>query len=840
MTGAQDTARDDSLVQEGDAVFRDAPTGRVDQLKRELVAALVGVAKLPVDVPAFGLRLLDLETDVSGFTLLFGQEAPTFGICYRRERGAVQVGIVDRGPEGARAPEAAVRVQKRLARALTPEKWEQASGLADRIGALHAEPMRHYRHLIQSGARGFVRLGPPHGPDQIQTWIEDMHRVGCRYLIVGGDDPLRCAGLEEHVAFAKGLEFEEVNVELEARDAIPTALLARLSAVVSLSLFVRLPAARPTPGDPEPLTLTPQLADGLRFALDKGMPVKLDVPLTSHTLPLLSAFPDHLRTILGQRGRLVTLTLTVAQRVQRDQGDLTPAPDRVREVLPRVIDAADRLGIAIEGLGGPAGLPLCAHGADPRVVDFEVTLTPDWSDRIHPPECEPCAAIRACRGVRKADYERFGERAVAVITQLPEALHDALERVGTSSESDPPGRQVSLPSDSYCALAWTSLHVSTDGSARVCCLNDDVIRDNGGAPHNLAVAPLAAVWTSEHWEHLRGRLLAGERPGQCRRCWEDEDAGRQSRRMTMNGRLVEATERPLAEAHLEVLALSLGNRCNLKCVTCGPEQSSSWLDDAAAWERAELGVADEASPVKRTAAYREWPANGAVFDGVEDLLSDLRIVELVGGEPFIIPQVAHFVRLCVDTDHARHIELEITTNGTIFPVRLMELLSRFEQVQLVVSVDGIGPRFEYMRYPARWLALCRNLDRFVAAGFAVSLNYTCSLYNAWYIPEFHAFAQDRDLSYRLHPVEGARFQIGIVSGGPRDAIQGRIERHLTTLEPGSLAERETRALLARLVGTAADPQALADFHRFTRFHDARRGTDFDLTFPEWASLLASD
>lgn len=80
----------------------------------------------------------------------------------------------------------------------------------------------------------------------------------------------------------------------------------------------------------------------------------------------------------------------------------------------------------------------------------------------------------------------------------------------------------------------------------------------------------------------RDKLVPG-----CHRCYAEEDAGRVSRRMAAKIEYEEFSLTPIIENQSiddfvsgpEGLDYSVGNLCNLKCIICGPHNSSSWIPD---------------------------------------------------------------------------------------------------------------------------------------------------------------------------------------------------------------------------------------------------------------------
>ena len=141
---------------------------------------------------------------------------------------------------------------------------------------------------------------------------------------------------------------------------------------------------------------------------------------------------------------------------------------------------------------------------------------------------------------------------------------------------------MSLP-DSICMLPWISIETSPLGTVRPCCLAEEEIVDENGNKYDLVNTNLEAVYRSSYMQNLRQQFRQGEKPKTCKRCWEEESAGRASKRLQSKIRLKEFY--PLVDwqndtpDQLWFIDLKLGNICNLKCRICGSWSSSKWAEE---------------------------------------------------------------------------------------------------------------------------------------------------------------------------------------------------------------------------------------------------------------------
>ena len=265
-------------------------------------------------------------------------------------------------------------------------------------------------------------------------------------------------------------------------------------------------------------------------------------------------------------------------------------------------------------------------------------------------------------------------------------------------------------------LPWISIETSPIGSARPCCLAVDEITDSTGRKYDLNETDLQTIYNSEYMQQLRRQFRAGEKPKTCKRCWDEEAAGRASKRIYSKIRLKElvdqvdyVTDTP---DQLWFVDLKLGNICNLKCRICGSWSSSKWAQE-------EINYIPELTNKKEHLAYKflqqgAWPRKTQTFwDNLRKLLPNIKYFEFTGGEPFMIQEHFDLLQYAVDHGYAQNIDIHYNTNGTQWP-DAHELWSHFKRVDIAFSIDNVGNRFEYERYGARWNEVTENILKFHA------------------------------------------------------------------------------------------------------------------------------
>ena len=298
-----------------------------------------------------------------------------------------------------------------------------------------------------------------------------------------------------------------------------------------------------------------------------------------------------------------------------------------------------------------------------------------------------------------------------------------------------------VPHDRFCVLPWVSLETSPIGSVRPCCLADDELTDDTGTKFNLKTASFDAIQSSSDMQQLRTEFLQGKQPKTCRKCWNEEDSGRTSKRMHTLDRLkhmVTDQEWTVDAKPLMFLDLKLGNICNLKCRICGSWSSSTYAVEEIA--------NDHSSDAKQSFHYQmlkqgRWPRENTVFwDQIANQLDHLEYIEFTGGEPFMIQEHFDLLQRIVDLNLAGGIEIHYNTNGTHYPDRAIEIWRHFKTVEIAFSIDDLGNRFEYQRSGAVWSDVERNIKLFKQlrnqySNMRLQVCSTVNVFNVYYIDE---------------------------------------------------------------------------------------------------------
>jgi len=276
-------------------------------------------------------------------------------------------------------------------------------------------------------------------------------------------------------------------------------------------------------------------------------------------------------------------------------------------------------------------------------------------------------------------------------------------------------------SKSYCAKLWNHQYVHMSGSFRYCCATMENLKDKKGNRLHINNNSLENAWNSEDIRQARLRMINGESVPACVKCVEQEDRGYQSMRdkrdMALN---FVRTEKDGSVVHApSSIELHLGNLCNLKCKMCGQQYSNQ-----IGKELLEIGkddpdflewISKESGNVNiwtnnLSVEYR-WFQNKKIknklFNYIANHITDMVVI---GGEPTVIPEFWELFEYLEQRDRLNNMSITLTTNLTNVNPKMTNWLPRLKSWKVWASVDGLGERTEYIRYPSNFKKVCDNLD----------------------------------------------------------------------------------------------------------------------------------
>jgi hypothetical protein len=275
----------------------------------------------------------------------------------------------------------------------------------------------------------------------------------------------------------------------------------------------------------------------------------------------------------------------------------------------------------------------------------------------------------------------------------------------------------------FCNSPWYELHIYWDGSLGICCQEDHKLYSSN-QHYNIATMTIKDWFNSVPVREFRQSLLDHQHVSACVRCYRDEDAGANSRRIRNNQKSVIYTaafdesfnqspghqkfitsiQDGYAESLPIDLHIDLGNYCNLACKMCSAQASSTIAVQQVKW-----GI--ESS---RQYIGTDWTRNDQVWDNFLQQLLDLPAlnnIHFMGGETLLTNRFEQLVDFFI-----QHKKFELcfsfVTNGTVFKPQLLNKLKQFRRVGIEVSIETVDEHNAYQRQGTDTTAVLNNIKRY--------------------------------------------------------------------------------------------------------------------------------
>lgn len=370
---------------------------------------------------------------------------------------------------------------------------------------------------------------------------------------------------------------------------------------------------------------------------------------------------------------------------------------------------------------------------------------------------------------------------------------------------------------SFCYSPWTNIDISPQGTLSPCCKFQLVYYKE---KYNVQTHSLDQYFNSEFLAQVRQEFENEQWPQGCERCRIEEQNKIESKRQLDYQRWQRHYNAHQTKKILTA-SIAFGNTCNLKCITCNSASSSKWHQEY----RDVYNI-----NYKPVHFYRK--------DFVEQFnkkVPDLIHLDIPGGEPFLsgVDEQKKLLDFYIESGKAKDITLHYTTNVTTFPDQSWwSRWQHFQEIDIQLSIDGVGDRFEYIRFPASWSTLQENIDKYLTASASnvrLSVSHTVSAYNIFYLDEFVQWCYTRGLPKpwlgRVHNPKHMRY--GVWPLEVRGLISNKLKQSLNS----------DVAVWADAILTSDDNEHWEDFKYYLKKHDQYRGTKFTGVFPELAPYI---
>ena len=230
---------------------------------------------------------------------------------------------------------------------------------------------------------------------------------------------------------------------------------------------------------------------------------------------------------------------------------------------------------------------------------------------------------------------------------------------------------------------------------------------------------LKDIFNNDKYKTFRLEMINGpELPKACRSCKIQEDAGSMSYRIRKNREYADVIDQleiqPDGTAEFQQLYIDyrFSNKCNFKCITCGPQLSTSH-----ALEMLKLGSTDIKQVLVEVTDFAEQ---------FKTFSKDIREIYFAGGEPLIIDHHYEILNLFIESQQPVYIHYNTNLSELNYKgINVLDLWSKINgKIKIGASIDGFDASGETIRFGLDSEVFKNNLKKIAVNGPGnVELNF---------------------------------------------------------------------------------------------------------------------
>jgi len=323
---------------------------------------------------------------------------------------------------------------------------------------------------------------------------------------------------------------------------------------------------------------------------------------------------------------------------------------------------------------------------------------------------------------------------------------------GVTSASGPPGVTT-------CLAGATAMRFSPNGDVHACCVNKYQLLGRVGSQG------LREIWHGAPRLALAAALEVGDYSLGCHECEREHVVG--NRLLTHAEQFDRFAGQPDSD-YPRRIEFALSNACNLQCIMCGGDLSSSI--------RAHR---ERLPPLPR--AYGE-----EFFEQLDEFLPHLEVAVFIGGEPFLSTEARRIWDRMLELD--LDCEVHVTTNATIWNDTVRRYVSDL-RMNVAVSIDALTAELnDHIRVGSDVTEVLANSDRLhritTDTGRAFTINH-CLLTENWrHLGEFLIDAERRMMDVHVITVSApARLSLLELPLPELEQVVAELERQNEAVAP---------------------------------------------------------
>ena len=363
--------------------------------------------------------------------------------------------------------------------------------------------------------------------------------------------------------------------------------------------------------------------------------------------------------------------------------------------------------------------------------------------------------------------------------------------------------------DSICPFPFGYVNVDSNGDVAPCCKFQ-------GRLGRLQDSSISDIFDGDFAKSIRSQMMSGQKIKECSTCWHNETAGTTSFRQLALHKFGDILDQEwLDDPRIRDINWCPNSICNFTCRICSFHASTSIATEEIKFAK----DLDFKQLVK--ASVKETNDTMLIKSMIQNIaqLDDLEYLHILGGEPLLWPQLQQLIDRLTQNNLAQNITFEINTNCSVYPAEQIDvIIQKFKHVEILLSVDNIGTRFEIER-GGKWKDILENIKKFAnlqSPTVTVKLATTINLQNILDLNDIIDFANTIGVQIVWWYLENPKFL----------CIDNATEqtKHLVFSKYSNHPESELRKIAHRMISSSGSDGS--EFLEYCHKIDQRRKQSF--------------
>lgn len=273
-------------------------------------------------------------------------------------------------------------------------------------------------------------------------------------------------------------------------------------------------------------------------------------------------------------------------------------------------------------------------------------------------------------------------------------------------------KQNGLSEETFCFAPYINLDLDQSGKMYTCYRGKQELG-------NWKQSNVQDEFNNDDYKKMRQSLYDNQKHENCASCWMAESNKSISPRQRffdavlgdndesyVNKLLSEIKKNPQISKinWLERIEIRTSALCNLRCMHCGPANSTQWIQLLSNNESLYSEIKEYVTRIESDLPAKDLPkiykssltSDSPYSDKVKETLAHAKIIQFSGGEPLLDPQHMSWLKHLQTT--ATNQILDYNSNLNISDIeKYFELWQNFKMINLRVSIDSAPSSYAYFR-----------------------------------------------------------------------------------------------------------------------------------------------